>query len=441
MKTIAQKSSLAKLPQHELKESLAVFLRPLTELLPDIRLPAVAELMVQGIVSSESPVITQIARGVAHGDHSIWLTSQRAYRFLSNGRFTHRTLRKGMYRIAQDAVHAQRPKRLIIAVDPVNFEKPYTHALEGVSTVRKSTPPALNGDARLAHGYPAITATIVNLQQPAVTYANWFSYQSDDFLSENHEIHGALRVSKALFARHKLRFVADSGLDDQKVFQQVRALDAEFVIRAKHDRVLDVFNTRLKRWEDAQLFDLAQSVPLPFTDTVSFTHARKVRKFKMSFGWFQVRLREPQQVLWVLVAHDAKRERDLILLTNVPLTSPRVVRQVYRDWRLRAGIEHGYRFDQEQGLDVEDMRVKTLERMRRLFMLVLLAAQFVAYIHRTWTQQATLWLRRLGGAFGLKQDRNGLYLLLRGISAVWLTAATLSFALHHPFPMANHTCG
>ena len=34
-------------------------------------------------------------------------------------------------------------------------------------------------------------------------------------------------------------------------------------------------------------------------------------------------------------------------------------------------IEHGYRFDQEQGLDVEDIRVQTMQRMRRLFALVL----------------------------------------------------------------------
>jgi len=52
---------------------------------------------------------------------------------------------------------------------------------------------------------------------------------------------------------------------------------------------------------------------------------------------------------------------DLILLTNVALTSETVAfKQVYEDWRLRSRIEHGYRFDQEQGLDVEDMRVETL---------------------------------------------------------------------------------
>jgi len=386
-------------------------------------------------------VITQIARGVAHTDHSIWLTSKRAYRFLSNPRFTHRTVRKGLSRIAQSAVRAQAPPRLVVAIDPVNFEKHYTHRLEGVSTVRKCTPPTLTGEARLRRGYPAITATLVNLKQPVVAYANWFSYQAATFLSESHEIHCALRVTRALFSESPLRFVADAGLDDQKVFQQVQSLKAEFVIRAKHDRVLDVFNARLQRWEAGQLFNLAQTVPLQFTETVEFTHARHTHKVKLGFGWLQVRLRETQQALWVLVAHDLKRERDLILLTNVPLHSARRVRQVYRDWRLRSGIEHGYRFDQEQGLDVEDMRVTTLERMRRLFLLVLLAAQFVSYIQHTWAAQATDWLRRLGGAFGLEQDRHGLYVLLRGISAVWQALATLTFAVHQPFPMENQTCG
>jgi len=441
MPTIAQKTILAKLPRRELQDSLHSFLEPVTGALPDSRLSAVAELTVQGIISSESPVITQIARGVAHSTATIWPTSKRVYRFLDNPRISHRTLRKGAYRIAQATVAAEAPAYLVVAVDPVNFEKPYTHELEGVSTVHKRTPPALNGDARLTRGYPAITATIVNVKQPAVTYAHWFSYRTADFLSQNRELHRACWVTKALFPEHKLRFVADSGLDDQKVFVQVQALDAEFAIRAKFDRVLHVFNDRLQRWEDGRLFDLAQNVPLHFTDAVRFTHARQTHTVQMGFGWLQIRLLDTQQVLWALVAHDQDRGRDLILLTNVRLTSRRIVRAVYRDWRLRSQIEHGYRFDQEQGLDVEDMRVQTLERMRRLFLLVLLAAQFVSHIQRTWSATAAQWFRLLGGALGLPQDRNGLYLLLRGIAAVWQTTATLAFVNLHPFPETFLACG
>ena len=87
-----------------------------------------------------------------------------------------------------------------------------------------------------------------------------------------------------------------------------------------------------------------------------------------------------------------------------------------------------YRFDQEQGLDVEDMRVQTVERMRRVFVLVLLAALFVYHIAQTWPHQAVLWLRRLGGKLGLNTDADGPYILLAGISAVLVTVATLCYA-------------
>jgi hypothetical protein len=58
--------------------------------------------------------------------------------------------------------------------------------------------------------------------------------------------------------------------------------------------------------------------------------------------------------------------RPLVLLSNVPVATEADAQAVYADWRLRSRIEHGYRFDQEQGLDVEDLRGQTLARMRRL---------------------------------------------------------------------------
>jgi len=122
------------------------------------------------------------------------------------------------------------------------------------------------------------------------------------------------------------------------------------------------------------------------------------------------------------------------LLTNVPLQGEATAKEVYADWRLRGRIEHGYRFDQEQGLDVEDLRVQTLERMRRLFALVLLAAQFVFYLMAHWPPKAVLWLRKLGGKLGLTTDRDGPYIVLRGLSAVWQTVATLSWTAIQPFP-------
>ena len=115
--------------------------------------------------------------------------------------------------------------------------------------------------------------------------------------------------------------------------------------------------------------------------------------------------------------------------------------RVLTEWRHRPQIEHTYRFDQEDGLDVEDMRVRTLERMRRIFVLVLLAALFVYHVDHTWPRNALLWMRRLGGKLGLSSDLDGPYVLLAGIRAVWITAATLAFAAQHPFPRTGDTYG
>ncbi len=93
----------------------------------------------------------------------------------------------------------------------------------------------------------------------------------------------------------------------------------------------------------------------------------------ISLGWLPLRLPDTQKRLWAWVAYDPDYRRQIILLTNVPLISTEIAEQVYTQWRCRPRIEHTYRFDQEQGLNVEAMRVQTVERMRRVFVLVLLA--------------------------------------------------------------------
>ena len=97
--------------------------------------------------------------------------------------------------------------------------------------------------------------------------------------------------------------------------------------------------------------------------------------------------------------------------------------------------------DQEDGLNVEDVRVQTLERMRRIFILVLIAVLFVYYIGHSWPQHAVLWLRYLGGKLGLPSDLDGPYLILAGIRAVFATAATHAFTAQYPFPGLEVTCG
>lgn len=441
--SVAIKTVMDKLPTSELDETLSEFVSPFTQLMPDARLGKVVPLAIRGIVAGETPVITQVARSVQRTESTTWAAAKRIYRFLENERLSARLLAEGLYRRARASVEEEsleNNERLVVALDPVNFEKPYTHELEGVSTVYKSTPPERHGSSRLARGYPAITATLVNTRVPATTYANWFSYTTE-FISENHEIHCAIQTTRRILADWRVRFVGDSGLDNQKVFEWMAKEECEFVVRASHlDRRVELYNGRLDRWEQESLEDLVQTVPFSASWRVSFAHAGRTRLATIRVGWLELRLPETRRRMWAVVAeeYDAPEQeestRTLVLLTNAKVEENEKAQEIYADWRLRGRIEHGYRFCQEQGLDVEDMRVRTLDRMRRLFMLVLLAMQFVFHLMEGWPAAAVRWLRQLGGKLGLQIDRDGPYLLLGGLSAVWQTAMTLSHLAVCPFP-------
>jgi hypothetical protein len=440
---IALELTLAKmLPIGEIKATIQRHTGPMTKQLPDKRLKRVIEDMVLGILGGKKPVITEMARQNSKDDGESWAVAKRMYRLLENKQVQTSQMYEGLYQVGSEAVAREKPEYLVAAVDPVNFEKPYVKVIEGASIVHKATPPDLTGHARLAHGYPALTATIVNTKVPVTSYANWFSYEIG-FISQNNEIDQAFETTCRLYPGYKVRFVGDSGLDDQKMFAKVKQLQQEFVFRTSHsERIVEVYNARLDRWEREVLQDLTETVPYQTTFQVLFKHAGRTRLDTVQFGWFQIRLPDnPKQILWVLVADDPSMDRQLVLITNVPLDTIPIVQQVYNDWRLRSRIEHGYRFDQEQGLDVEDMRVHTLDRMRRLFTLVLLSAQIVFVIMVHWPPKAVLWLRQLGGKLGLSSDRDGPYWLLHGISAVIVTAMTLSFSFFHPFPSGKNTYG
>jgi len=439
---IIKNNALANLPVEELESALREFLQPVLAQLPEQRLREVGVLAVRGILAAQSPVITEIARAGEREDEFTWPLTRRLYRLLWNPRFSHRHLLKGLYAIAQQAVARHSPPVLVVALDPVNFEKPYTHTLAGVSTVLKSTPPGPRGEKRLTSGYPAMTATVVNLPEPVMTYANWFSYKTSDFVSVSWELYRAIRTTRALFPQTKLRFVGDSELDNQQVFRWVQRVGAEFIFRVRHqDRLVEVYNQRLDRWEGEHLEDLTASVPFSLRLQVSFNHARRLRHVEVRLGWLKLRLPGQAQALWVLVAYDPDLGRQIALITNIAIETARDAEMVYTQWRYRPQIEHTYRFDQEQGLDVEDMRVRTLERMRRVFVLVLLATLFVYFLDHTWPRQAVLWLRRLGGKLGLAFDSDGPYILLAGISAVLVAVSALAFAARHPFPRPIGTYG
>ncbi|RME58426.1 hypothetical protein D6779_06485, partial [Candidatus Parcubacteria bacterium] len=425
------------------QKGLKDFLQPFTRIFPDQRLKRNGEALIQGLIVSQSAHITKAMWTGSEPSGGAWAQAKRGYRLLHNARVTVWRWTKSLYRLAQRTVSEEGADRLVVAIDPVQFEKPYARRIEGVSQVHKSTPPNLKGQARVTWGYPAITATVVNLSRPATTYAHWFSYRAENFVSQNREIQRAVRMTHALFPDKALCFVMDATGDDCKFFEWVLAAKATFIVRVGHpERRVDVWNERLKRWESTTVEELMGVVIWRGTFWVEVHRKGKTWRKKVRLGWYRIRLPENGQELFLIVVNNVTKpkeeeeeeERLFGLLTNRQVLDLEDAQAVYQDWRLRHRIEDGYRFEQEAGLDIEQVMVHSLEGMQRMFVAALWAMHFIAHILTSWPAEVLVWLQWLGGQIPPTRQRSGLYRLLWGLGRLWLTVSTLRLLSYRPLP-------
>jgi hypothetical protein len=437
MPSIDEVLDLFKQATHPLLNDLKEFLSPYAAVLPDRRYGYSVLQFVPGMLAARSPQVSQAAAHAPERKGSSWSLAKCIYRLLNTPEHSHRAWLKPLYADARRVAEAAQVQRVLVALDPVNFEEPYGRKLEHLSRVWKSTPPGSLTDRRhrITHGYPAVLAYTVNLPQPTIPYARWFSYTSPEFISENMELRRAVRTVRTVLTGKALCLIADAGLDDQKFFEYCGTQQVEFIIRAAHDRWVDVFNERLNRWEPEHLKDLVDTVPGCLGFVTSFTHAGKVVQARVILDWLPIRIPETQQCLWIVVAQTQGFPDPLVLFTRRPVTCALDAQQVYRDWRYRPMIEHLYRFIQEDGLDIEEIQVQTLERQRRTFVLVLAAALFVLRVPGVWRPETVAFLRALGSSTAATaMDRQGPYEILIGLHRVLSTLSLLS-ALAHGAPM------
>jgi hypothetical protein len=215
-----------------------------------------------------------------------------------------------------------------------------------------------------------------------------------DFVSQNLEVQRAIAETRTVLSGFPVCFVTDSEWDDQAMFAYVDAQpDTTFIIRAKYNRRLQVYNERLDRWEDEYLWDLRDSMAGQVCCKTDFHHAGQTRLGHSTLDWLQARLAEDGPVYWAVIIDTDLFTTPLVLWTNRPVVQAEQALAVYADWQRRPTIEHLHRFIQEDGLLVEDMQLEPLESKRRLFLLILAAALFVLRLPDLWEPSLITWVR------------------------------------------------
>jgi len=400
------------------------------EAFPDIRLWRVFSDAVRGVLAARNPIITQMATAVREDAQGCAAGAKRLYRFFRNPRFTHRDLLKPACGLTAKWGRSFSGKYICVALDFVNLSKPYSRKLEGLSEVLIS----LKGGGETGPGYPAILALAIQGSRIGLAFAKLFSYVTEDFLSQNEEAFRAIRYTLTIFKGKTVRFLADRGFDDRKMFHFIAKRGAQFIIRVYQDRLIDVWNERQERWEREKLIPIAETLPL-VVEIEALFRSRGRRQWAIAqLGYQKIRLPKIDLECWLVSAECPIFKEPWFLLTNVPVEDGKMAIQIFRDFRLRSGIEDFFRFLQEKGLDWEEFRLQTLERIRRLIAVVLAAAIFIFRLPHRLPTRLVQRLRTLGGKLGTLADKDGPYLLLRGVSRVFsaLTVFRLAFGIPPP---------
>jgi hypothetical protein len=403
------------------------YLESFRAVFPDKRLYRRFAQAVKGVIGAGAPIITQVAAAVIQSEDPkrTFHVSKRYYRLLRNPRFDHQQLLKPIYAYTRELLPEKKSDYVLVILDFTNLEKPYGYHFEDLSTLKAS---GLRVGPRCRHGkvpgYNQLVALALGRKSVGLVFAKTISYLTDDFVSLNREIFRAIRYGRAILKGRRLRFVCDRGFDDEKTFAFVTSLDEEFVIRLYHDRTVLVHQeeARLERL----LKEVADEIPCPIRFDAWFKRAGRWRKGLVTLGFAQVWLPGHEHPYSLVVSHVYGVGQHWMLLTNVHITNVDQAREIWLNYRRRWRIETTFRFLQRDGLRWDDFKVLDFQAIRRLITLVLIAALFLLNIHLFLDETSLQLLLILGGKQGLKNERDGPYLALRGLQKVIACCATLA---------------
>jgi len=202
-----------------------------------------------------------------------------------------------------------------------------------------------------------------------------YSQDSADFVSENQELLGSMRRVHCA-AEGRGIFVLDRGGDCRSLYKELLKEGSRFrfIIRQRGDRQV-LYGGKLR-----ETLQLAQMFKTPYAETLIKEKDGKEKAYFLRFGFLPVRLVEHRERQLWLVAVKGLGQTSLMLLATEPMQRNRkVLWWVVQAYLTRWRVEETIRFI-KQSYNLEDIRVRTYQRLKNMAALVL-AASFFAAVH------------------------------------------------------------
>ena len=245
----------------------------------------------------------------------------------------------------------------VVLFDDSDINKEYSKKLEDLDKVIDAS----SKDKRIVNGYHVCEATVLtkNEKQPISIYSKIYSCKSKNFISKNIYTLESIKEAEKLIGKNFIG-IFDRGYDDNKIFKYMSNSNHKFVIRLDDERTLlfkgikrsvkEVSNSRKGKISYKALFSENEEYDL----MVSYTKAT---------------LPANKKEYTLVIVYGLSEEKPMKLLTNIEIKEKEDVIKIVRLYLSRWRIEEHFR-GKKQEYDFENMRVRTLESMNNLNMML-----------------------------------------------------------------------
>ena len=280
---------------------------------------------------------------------------------------------------------------VIALLDDSDINKEHSKKLEDLDRVIDAS----SQDKKIVNGYHICEAVVLtkNEKQPISVYSKIYSCKSKDFKSKNEYTLESIKAVEEV-ASDKFTGIFDRGYDDNKIYAYMSKGNRKFVVRLNDNRTLllkgkkksveEVANTRKGKITMKLLFDENEETEV----MLSYTKAT---------------LPYNKKEYTLVIVYGLSEEHPMKLLTNIEINTKEDVIKVARLYLSRWKIEEHFR-GKKQEYDFENMRVRTLESMNNLNMMLTIHKNLltikIIYASKSIRKKAVVWLGQI--AKGIK---------------------------------------
>ena len=253
----------------------------------------------------------------------------------------------------------------VVLFDDSDINKEYSRKLEDLDRVIDAS----SQDKRIVNGYHVCEATILskNQNQPMSIYSQIYSCKSKNFVSKNKYTMASIEAAEGIVGDN-FTGIFDRGYDDNKIIDYMSK--HKFVIR------LDDKRTLLFKGKRRSVEEVAKSRKGKIKMTALFDDNEEK---ELSISYTKATLPYNNKEYTLVIVYGLSDEKPMKLLTNIKLDNKKDVIKIVRLYLSRWRIEEHFR-GKKQEYDFENMRVRTLESMNNLNMMLTIHLGHIAIL-------------------------------------------------------------